>query len=40
MTNERHDEFMLRKMREEALKTKMLKAKKNDLGYISERRPA
>jgi len=28
MTNERHDEFMLRKMREEALKTKMLKAKK------------
>ena len=28
MTNERHDEFMLQKMREEALKTKMLKAKK------------
>ena len=28
MTNERHDEFMLRKMREEALKTNMLKAKK------------
>ena len=28
MTNERHDEFILRKMREEALKTKMLKAKK------------
>ena len=28
MTNERHDEFMLRKMREEALKTKMLKAKR------------
>jgi hypothetical protein len=28
MTNERYDEFMLRKMREEALKTKMLKAKK------------
>jgi len=28
MTNERHDEFMLRNMREEALKTKMLKAKK------------